>query len=75
MSDKIDRTWDGKLCEHENLADTCPTCHSLKLELSLRGIVNHWREFGDMIVLNNAVNKDDYGMSERIEAAAKLVVR
>jgi hypothetical protein len=43
------------------------------LRRSLAGIVDHWNEFGDMVVLNNAVNRDDYGMSERIDAAAKLV--
>lgn len=47
----------------------------LDLERALAGVVNHWNEFGDMIVLNNAVNKDDYGMSERIDAVSKLIKR
>lgn len=40
---------------------------------ALVGIIDHWREFGSMIVLNNATNRDDYGMDERVEAAAKLI--
>lgn len=44
-----------------------------KLETALRGVVNHWREFGEMIVLNNAVNRDDYGFDERVEDAARLI--
>lgn len=41
------------------------------LEMALRGIVNHWREFGDMIVFGD--NRDDYGLGERMDAAAKLL--
>jgi hypothetical protein len=44
-----------------------------RLEAVLTGIVDHWWEFGDMIVFNNVENKDDYGFSERIDIAAKLV--
>ena len=44
-----------------------------KLETALRGVVGHWREFGEMIVYNNAVNRDDYGMDERIAGAAKVL--
>lgn len=44
-----------------------------ELENALRGVVRHWREFGGMMIYNNAVNRDDYGMDERIEAAAKLI--
>ena len=44
-----------------------------RLEAVLTGIVDHWWEFGDMIVFNNVENKDDYGFSERIDLAAKLV--
>ena len=46
---------------------------SEKLETALRGVVNHWREFGETIIFNNAVNRDDYGFDERIEGAAKLI--
>lgn len=49
--------------------------HLNKTDRALAGIINHWREFSDMMIFNNAVNRDDYGMSERIEAAAKLVGR
>lgn len=45
----------------------------LSLEQTLARLVNHWREFGGMIVTNNAVNRDDYGFDEQIEAAAKIV--
>lgn len=40
-----------------------------RLEATLTGIVDHWWEFGDMMI----ENKDDYGFSERIDLAAKLV--
>lgn len=36
---------------------------------SLRGIVDHWNEFGTMMV----ENKTDYGLSERIDEAEKLL--
>lgn len=38
-----------------------------ELEAALRGIVRHWNEFGDMMGVN-----DDYGFSERLDAAEKL---
>ena len=44
-----------------------------KLETALRGVIEHWREFGEMIVYNNATNRDDYGFDERVEDAAKLI--
>lgn len=44
-----------------------------KLETALAGVIAHWREFGAMIVYNNATNRDDYGLDERIEFAAKLI--
>lgn len=37
----------------------------------LIGIIDHWREFGDMTMRD----KQDYGIGERIEAAAKLLGR
>jgi len=39
-----------------------------RLRSTLIGIVDHWWEFGDMVDSN-----DDYGFSERIDLAAKLV--
>ena len=39
------------------------------LEAALSGIINHWNEFGEMMF----ANKDDYGLSERLDAAAKLI--
>lgn len=39
-----------------------------ELEMSLRVIVNHWDEFGNMMGIT-----DDYGMSERMDAADKLI--
>ena len=47
----------------------------LSLEQTLARLVSHWREFGGMIVTNNAVNRDDYGFDEQIEAAAKIIGR
>ena len=44
-----------------------------ELEATLRRVVNHWREFGEMIVLDNATNRDDYGFDERVEDAAKII--
>jgi hypothetical protein len=44
-----------------------------QLETALAGLISHWREFGEMIVFNNAVNRDDYGFDERMEHAARLV--
>lgn len=41
---------------------------SAELEMALRGIVNHWNEFGGMMGIN-----DDYGMGERMDAAEKLI--
>ena len=41
------------------------------LHAALSGIVDHWWEFGEMMVNNH----DDYGFDERIDAAAKLVVK
>jgi hypothetical protein len=35
----------------------------------LVGVVDHWWEFGDMMI----ENKDDYGFGKRIDGAAKLV--
>ena len=75
MSDKIDYTWNGRLCVHERIAADCSECRAERIEVALRGIVDHWREFGEMIVLNNAVNRDDYGFDERINAAARLLIR
>lgn len=49
--------------------------HLNAVDRALNGIIDHWREFGGMIVFNNAVNRDDYGLGDRIEAAANLVVR
>lgn len=43
--------------------------HIAALEAALRGIANHWYEFGSKMI----EHKDDYGLGERIEAAAKLV--
>lgn len=40
-----------------------------RLQTALAGIIMHWREFGEMMCKDQA----DYGMDERIEAAAKLV--
>ena len=42
--------------------------HAQKIEDALRGIIRHWNEFGDMMGV-----KDDYGFSERLDAAEKLV--
>ena len=41
----------------------------MKMDAALLGIINHWREFGEMMI----TNKDDYGLSERIDAAAELI--
>jgi len=38
------------------------------LEAALRGIIHHWNEFGEMMGV-----KDDYGFSERLDAAEKLI--
>ena len=38
------------------------------LEAALRGIVNHWDEFGEMMGV-----RDDYGLIERMDAARKLI--
>ena len=46
-----------------------------KLEIALAGIIDHWREFGGMMVYNNSENRDDYGLDERIERVAPLVGR
>jgi hypothetical protein len=35
---------------------------------AIRGIVNHWNEFSEMMGV-----KDDYGFSERLDAAEKLI--
>ena len=40
-----------------------------ELETALRGIIDHWNEFGYMMRENN----DDYGLSERMDAAEKLL--
>ena len=40
-----------------------------QLRRTLEGIIDHWREFGEMMINN----QDDYSFDERIEAAAKLV--
>jgi hypothetical protein len=40
-----------------------------RLRIALDGIIDHWWEFGDMMI----ENKDDYGFSERIDLASKLV--
>ncbi len=40
----------------------------LQMRDALRGIINHWNEFGEMMGV-----KDDYGFSERLDAAEKLV--
>lgn len=39
-----------------------------RLRSALIGIVDHWWEFGEMVDGN-----DDYGFSERVDLAAKLV--
>lgn len=44
-----------------------------ELEAALRGVVGHWREFSDMMFANTLGPVDDYGMSERIDAVAKLI--
>jgi hypothetical protein len=43
--------------------------HATKIETALRGIIGHWYEFAEMMI----ENKTDYGLGERIDAAAKLV--
>ena len=40
-----------------------------ELETALRGIVDHWYEFAEMMI----EDKTDYGLGERIDAVAKLV--
>jgi hypothetical protein len=40
-----------------------------ELESALRDVVRHWNDFGDVIVFNNAANRDDYGFGEVVEAA------
>lgn len=40
-----------------------------ELEASLSGIVNNWHEFAEMMI----EYKTDYGLSERIDAASKLL--
>jgi hypothetical protein len=42
--------------------------HAAKIEDALRGIIHHWNEFGEMMGV-----KDDYGFSERLDAAEKLI--
>lgn len=65
----------GKVCRscYPLLKGAEAICREHQLEIALRGLVSAWREFGEMIVFNNAVNKDDYGFTERVEAVAKLV--
>ena len=43
--------------------------HALKIEEAMRGIINHWNEFAEMMI----ENKTDYGLGERIDAASKLI--
>lgn len=59
---------DGKMIPIEDVVATLN-----KYQRALSSLVKHWDEFGDLIVMNNAVNRDDYGMDERMYAAAKLV--
>lgn len=40
-----------------------------ELEMALAGVISHWREFGEMM----CKDQTDYGLDERIEAAAKLI--
>jgi hypothetical protein len=42
-----------------------------ELYRALSGIVEHWYEFGDMMISNQT----DYGLEERIASAAKLLER
>ena len=42
--------------------------HAVKIEAELRGIIRHWDEFGEMMGV-----RDDYGLSERMDAARKLI--
>lgn len=41
------------------------------LEAALRSIIGHWWEFGEMML----THQTDYGLSERMDAAAKLVAQ
>ncbi len=45
----------------------------LALRRALSSVIDHWREFGATICLRNVVNKDDYGMDDKIEAAATVL--
>ena len=42
-----------------------------ELEMALLGVIDHWREFGSMMI----ENKTDFGFDERIELIAKMVGR
>ena len=42
-----------------------------EFEMALRGVIDHWREFGHMMI----ENKTDYGFDERLELIAKMVGR
>ena len=53
------------------VAVTCNECRADRIETALRGIIDHWRKFGDTMVFGD--NRDDYGLDERIDEAAKLL--
>jgi hypothetical protein len=53
-----------------HLAETAKADDRIELlENALRGIIDHWWEFGEMMM----TNADTYGFDETIDAAAKLV--
>jgi hypothetical protein len=63
---------DNEMCGQPE-CDCCRYAHKriAELEAALRGIVNHWNEFGCAMI----EHKDDYGLSERVEAAENLLGR
>lgn len=62
------------LCPHEGWRDARSADYAdriAELEAALGGIIDHWNEFGPMMI----ENKTDYGLDERIAAAEKLIKR
>ncbi len=67
------REWIKGVTAHEGSRGWRVCCAILderieELEKMLRGIVQHWDEFGGMMGV-----KDDYGLGERLDAAGRLI--
>lgn len=72
LTDGNGEFWEISLRDDHQLTRVAPALPREKeIERSLDNLVDHWFEFGDMMINN----QDAYGFDEKVDDAAKLIGR